>query len=96
MGNSISSVSPAPSPSSTPHQTPKLIEFAIKASLAQRTHSNTRRPRILCLDGGGMRGIIEAEFLKEIEKRSGKKVIVLWLPLKQMPNLISYLDWRFI
>jgi hypothetical protein len=31
-----------------------------------------RRPRGLCLDGGGMRGIIEAQFIIEIEKRLGK------------------------
>lgn len=74
MGNNIS---PAPSPSpSGPHHAPKLASFSSKSSLAQREHSKTRRPRILCLDGGGMRGIIEAEFLKEIEKRAGKKVIL--------------------
>lgn len=30
--------------------------------------------RILCIDGGGTRGIVAAEFLLEIEKRTKKKV----------------------
>jgi uncharacterized protein len=30
--------------------------------------------RILCIDGGGLRGIVPLDILKEIEKRSGKRV----------------------
>ena len=35
--------------------------------------STKNKINILCLDGGGVRGIMEAVILKEIEKRTGKK-----------------------
>ena len=37
--------------------------------------------RMLFLDGGGMRGLLELEVLMEIEKRTGRKIIELfdWL-----------------
>lgn len=31
--------------------------------------------KVLCLDGGGTKGILEAIFLNELEKKSGKKII---------------------
>jgi hypothetical protein len=37
-------------------------------------HSSESSIRVLSLDGGGVRGIIEACILEEIEKRSGKRV----------------------
>ena len=34
--------------------------------------------RILCLDGGGVKGLIQLEVLRQIEERTGKKIIELF------------------
>lgn len=34
--------------------------------------------RILCLDGGGVRGLVQIEVLRQIEKRTGKKITDLF------------------
>ena len=34
--------------------------------------------RILCLDGGGMKGLIQIEVLMQIEKSTGKKITELF------------------
>ena len=34
--------------------------------------------RILCLDGGGVRGLVQIEILRQIEKRTGKKITELF------------------
>ena len=34
--------------------------------------------RILCLDGGGVRGLVQIEILRQIEKRTGKKITDLF------------------
>jgi calcium-independent phospholipase A2 len=34
--------------------------------------------RILCLDGGGMRGLIQIEILSIIERLSGRKIVDLF------------------
>jgi hypothetical protein len=70
MGN----ISPAPSRGNN------VVANTARNSFERSTLSPVqRKPRILCLDGGGMRGIIEAEFLLEIERRSGKKVMLILL-----------------
>jgi len=37
-----------------------------------------RGARILCLDGGGSRGLAQVQILEEIEKRTGKNIIQLF------------------
>jgi patatin-like phospholipase/acyl hydrolase len=39
--------------------------------------TSKRPPRILCLDGGGMRGLFTLEVLKKIEHSTGEKVLEL-------------------
>lgn len=57
------------------------IPYAIPSSLTshhseiQQIHKQTaRKNRVLCLDGGGTRGIIEAAILAHIEKVTGKQI----------------------
>lgn len=40
--------------------------------------SNSTGDRILFLDGGGMRGLIQIEVLQQLERRTGRKVIELF------------------
>src|SRR4249919_3567713 len=39
-----------------------------------RSSAGTRPLRVLALDGGGIRGVIPATLLAEIEKRTGKRI----------------------
>ena len=38
------------------------------------SHEYLRRPRLLCLDGGGIRGLVLTQLLIEIEKRTGRPI----------------------
>ena len=46
----------------------------------KKTRSRETRPgsRVLFLDGGGIRGLIQIEILMELERRTGKKITELF------------------
>ena len=58
----------------TPEQALELV------TQLQREVDYRRRfgSRILCLDGGGVRGLVQIEILRQIEKRTGKKITDLF------------------
>ena len=60
------------------HPTP---EQALELVTQQQKEVDLRRrfgSRILCLDGGGVRGLVQIEILRQIEKRTGKKITELF------------------
>ena len=56
-------------------------EQALELVTQQQREVDYRRrfgSRILCLDGGGMRGLVQIEILRQIEKKTGKKITELF------------------
>ena len=56
-------------------------EQALELVTQQQREVDYRRrfgSRILCLDGGGVRGLVQIEILRQIEKKTGKKITELF------------------
>lgn len=53
------------------------VEIAGGAQAILNRLSFNRGKRILCLDGGGVRGLIEIQVLMELERLTGTKVSLL-------------------
>ena len=59
-----------------------ILKSAVNQPMAvNRIPEMKKGERMLFLDGGGMRGLLELEVLMEIERRTGRKIIELfdWL-----------------
>ena len=58
--------------------TPDAAVEALKALQAVETYRKSHGSRILCLDGGGVRGLMQIEMLRQIEQRTGKRITELF------------------
>ncbi len=58
----------------TPEDAMKVVQLLKD----QRKYRNVCGSRILCLDGGGIRGLVQMCILQEIERRTGKRVTELF------------------
>jgi patatin-like phospholipase/acyl hydrolase len=55
-----------------------------------------RGKRLLALDGGGIRGIMELVILNEIEKKTGRKVILCYSTYNVYIYVVFGIDLRVI
>ena len=60
--------------SPTPQQAMELVRQLQREAEYRRRFGS----RILCLDGGGMRGLVQIEILRQIEKKTGKRITELF------------------
>lgn len=58
------------------HHLPKAGVIKTASDAWWNFEQRMQRFSVLSLDGGGCRGLIEIEVLKDIERRTGKKVII--------------------
>ena len=54
--------------------TPQIAQQVVKAIEEMESFRNAEGSRILCLDAGGMKGLVQLAILKQIEMKSGKKI----------------------
>ena len=54
--------------------TPQIAEQVVKAIEEMESFRNVKGSKILCLDAGGMKGLVQLAILKQIEMKSGKKI----------------------
>ena len=60
------------------HPTPKQALELVTHLQREVDYRRRFGSRILCLDGGGVRGLVQIEILRQIEKRTGKKITELF------------------
>ena len=60
------------------HQVPENAVYVMKAMHELEEYRRTRGVKILSLDGGGIRGLVQLEMLRQIENRTGKKITHLF------------------
>lgn len=58
--------------------TPQLAEGVVKAMQEMEGFRVANGSKILCLDGGGVRGLIQIAILRQIERRTGKRITELF------------------
>ena len=52
----------------------EAMEALMRLEKYRREHGS----RILCLDGGGVKGLVQIEMLRQIEQRTGKRIVELF------------------
>lgn len=57
---------------------PEEAATLVKKMITHETYRRKCGSRILCLDGGGVRGLIQMTILREIERRTQKKIVDLF------------------
>ena len=57
---------------------PSVAYEAMEALRRVEEYSREHGSRILCLDGGGVRGLVQIEMLRQIEQRTGKRITELF------------------
>ncbi len=58
----------------SPEEALELVRMMQKLERYRRVYGS----RILCLDGGGVKGLVQIELLRQLEEKTGKKVIELF------------------
>ena len=58
--------------------TPQLAEGVVKAMQQMEDFRVAKGSKILCLDGGGVRGLVQIAILRQIERRTGKRITQLF------------------
>ena len=57
---------------------PLLACEAMEAVARLEQYRKEHGSRVLCLDGGGVRGLVQMEMLRQIEQRTGKRIVELF------------------
>ena len=58
--------------------TPQLAEGVVKAMQEMEGFRAANGSKILCLDGGGVRGLVQIAILRQFERRTGKRITELF------------------
>ena len=57
---------------------PSVAREAMEALARVEVYRREHGSRILCLDGGGVKGLVQIEMLRQIEQRTGKRIVELF------------------